>query len=69
MAGRVAVLHDLVRLAGVSAWLLPARKMETRMLPHIDPNTYRAADPALQDMKQCRKSCRILGCLRRNVAH
>ena len=39
----VAVLRDLVRLAGVSAWLLPARKMETRMLPHIDLNTINAA--------------------------
>ncbi len=39
----VAILRDLVRLTGASAWLLPARKMETRMLPHIDPNTINAA--------------------------
>lgn len=39
----VAALRELVRLAGVSAWLLPARKMETRMVPHIDPNTLNAA--------------------------
>lgn len=39
----VIILSDLVRLAGGSAWLLPARKMETRMLPHIDPNTINAA--------------------------
>ena len=39
----VAVLRELVRLAGASAWLLPARKMETRMLPHIDTNTINAA--------------------------
>jgi integrase len=39
----VAVLRDLVRLAAGSAWLLPARKMETRMIPHIDVNTINAA--------------------------
>lgn len=39
----VAALRELVRLAGGSAWLLPARKMETRMIPHIDPNTLNAA--------------------------
>ena len=39
----VTELRELVRLAGASAWLLPARKMETRMLPHIDPNTINAA--------------------------
>ena len=39
----VAVLRDLVRLAGGSAWLVPARKMQTRMLPHIDPNTINAS--------------------------
>ena len=33
----------MVRLAGASAWLLPARRMETRMLPHIDTNTINAA--------------------------
>lgn len=39
----VACLRELVRLAGGSAWLLPARKMQTRMIPHIDPNTVNAA--------------------------
>ena len=39
----LAVLRELVRLAGASAWLLPARKMETRMLPHIDTSTINAA--------------------------
>ncbi len=38
----VAILRDLVVLAGASAWLLPARKMQTRMIPHIDPNTINA---------------------------
>jgi integrase len=35
----VEALAELVRLAGGSAWLLPARKMQTRMIPHIDVNT------------------------------
>lgn len=39
----VECLRELVRLAGGSAWLLPARKMQTRMIPHIDPNTINAA--------------------------
>jgi integrase len=39
----VAALRELVRLACGSAWLLPARKMQTRMIPHIDPNTLNAA--------------------------
>lgn len=39
----VAALRELVRLAGHSAWLLPARKMQTRMVPHIDLNTVGAA--------------------------
>lgn len=39
----VDCLRELVRLAGGSAWLLPARKMQTRMIPHIDPNTLTAA--------------------------
>lgn len=39
----VDVLRELVRLAGRSAWLLPARKMQSRMLPHIDLNTVNAA--------------------------
>lgn len=39
----VAALGELVRLAGYSQWLLPARKMQTRMIPYIDPNTVGAA--------------------------
>ncbi len=39
----VALVRDLIRLAGGSDWLLPARKMQTRMVPHIDPNTLNAA--------------------------
>ncbi|EIL93251.1 Phage integrase [Rhodanobacter sp. 115] len=39
----VEALRELVRLAGHSAWLLPARKMQTRMVPHIDLNTVGAA--------------------------
>lgn len=39
----VAALRELVRLATGSAWLLPARKLQTRMVPHIDPNTLNAA--------------------------
>lgn len=39
----VEALRELVRLAGESQWLLPARKMQTRMIPHIDPNTVGAA--------------------------
>lgn len=39
----VEALSELVRLAGESRWLLPARKMQTRMIPHIDPNTVGAA--------------------------
>lgn len=39
----VEALRELVRLASNSAWLLPARKMQTRMIPHIDPNTVNAA--------------------------
>jgi integrase len=39
----VAALGELVRLAGHSQWLLPARKMQTRMIPYIDPNTVGAA--------------------------
>jgi integrase len=39
----VALLRELVRLAGASEWLLPARKLQTRMFPHIDPNTLNAA--------------------------
>lgn len=39
----VEALRELVRLAGYSDWLLPARKMQTRMIPHIDLNTIGAA--------------------------
>jgi integrase len=39
----VEVLRELVRLGTESKWLLPARKMQTRMIPHIDPNTLNAA--------------------------
>lgn len=39
----VKLLLELTRLAGESAWLLPARKMQTRMVPHIDLNTINAA--------------------------
>ncbi len=39
----VEILRDLMRLATGSAWLLPARKMETRMIPHIGVDTINAA--------------------------
>jgi integrase len=39
----VVIVRDLIRLAAGSEWLLPARKMQTRMVPHIDPNTLNAA--------------------------
>jgi integrase len=39
----VVILRDLVRLAAGGAWLLPARKMETRMIPHIAVDTINAA--------------------------
>lgn len=39
----IVALGELVRMAGHSAWLLPARKMQTRMVPHIDVNTVGAA--------------------------
>lgn len=39
----VELLRELVRLADGSDWLLPARKMQTRMLPHISPDTVGAA--------------------------
>jgi integrase len=38
-----AILQELVMLGGGSAWLLPARKMQQRMCPHIDLNTVGAA--------------------------
>jgi integrase len=39
----VTILRELVRLGSGSAWLLPARKMQERMIPHIDLNTVGAA--------------------------
>ena len=39
----VEFLRELVRLGEGSAWLLPARKMQARMIPHIDLNTVGAA--------------------------
>ncbi|MCX7178664.1 MAG: tyrosine-type recombinase/integrase [Proteobacteria bacterium] len=39
----VAILRELMRLGNGSAWLLPARKMQERMIPHIDLNTVGAA--------------------------
>ncbi|SBT08089.1 Phage integrase [Candidatus Accumulibacter aalborgensis] len=39
----VVYLRELVRLGCGSAWLLPARKMQERMVPHIDLNTVTAA--------------------------
>jgi len=39
----VAILRELVRIGGGSAWLFPARKMQERMVPHIDLNTVGAA--------------------------
>lgn len=42
-AQAVDAVRELVRLAGYSRWLLPARKMQARMVPHIDANTVGAA--------------------------
>jgi integrase len=39
----VAILRDLLAAGGGSAWLFPARKMQGRMVPHIDLNTVGAA--------------------------
>jgi integrase len=39
----VEALHELHRLADGSAWLLPARKAQDRMLPHIHENTLNVA--------------------------
>ena len=36
-------LRDLKRLAGESAWVLPARKMQQRMIPHIAESTLSVA--------------------------
>lgn len=51
----VDTLRELRRLACSSAWVFPARKMQNRMIPHIDLNTLNAAiakhiKPQLQDM-------------------
>lgn len=39
----VEILRELVRAGDGSAWLFPARKMQERMIPHIDLNTVGAA--------------------------
>jgi integrase len=39
----VDTLRELHRLACGSAWVFPARKMQSRMVPHIDLNTLNAA--------------------------
>lgn len=39
----VVLLRDLARLGDGSDWLLPARKMQERMTPHISPDTVGAA--------------------------
>lgn len=39
----VECLRELHRLAGGSPWLLPARKMQQRMIPHIHENTLNVA--------------------------
>jgi len=39
----VAILRELIEMGNGSAWLLPARKMQERMIPHIDLNTVGAA--------------------------
>lgn len=39
----VACLRDLSMLAGASGYLLPAKKQQLRMLPHLDPNSLNAA--------------------------
>jgi integrase len=42
-ASAVIILRELNRLAGGSAWVFPARKMQSRQIPHIDLNTVGAA--------------------------
>lgn len=54
-AAAVATLRELQRLAGGSAYVFPARKMQSRMIPHIDLNTLNAAlskhiKPLLKDV-------------------
>lgn len=39
----VELLRDLVRMSEGSDWLLPARKMQSRQIPHIDLNTVGAS--------------------------
>lgn len=39
----VAILRRLIEIGDGSAWLFPARKMQERMVPHIDLNTVGAA--------------------------
>lgn len=39
----VAIMRELVRIGGGSAWLLPARKMQERMVPHISLDTVGSA--------------------------
>ena len=39
----VTILRELVKMGDGSAWLFPARKMQSRMIPHIDLNTVGAA--------------------------
>lgn len=39
----VECLRDLVRIGDGSAWLLPARKMQERMIPHISTDTVGSA--------------------------
>ncbi|TXH02324.1 MAG: site-specific integrase [Rhodocyclaceae bacterium] len=54
-AHAVNTLQELKRLSSGSAYVFPARKMQQRMIPHIDLNTLNAAlskhiKPKLQDM-------------------
>lgn len=39
----VAILRELIGIGDGSSWLFPARKMQQRMIPHIDLNTVGAA--------------------------
>ncbi len=39
----ITALRALIDIGNGSAWLLPARKMQARMVPHIDLNTINAA--------------------------
>ena len=54
-AAAVETLRELYRLACGSAYVFPARKMQSRMIPHIDLNTLNAAiskhiKPQLKDV-------------------